>query len=73
MSVTEHAGALEISQSNLSKHLALMRERGILITRRKGLNVYYALSNPKIIQACDLMRQVLLEHLETDVELARKK
>ena len=73
MSVTELAGALEISQSNLSQHLALMRERGILITRRKGLNVYYALSNPKIIQACDLMRQVLLEHLEADVELARKK
>jgi len=73
MSVTELAGALEISQSNLSQHLALMRERGILITRRKGLNVYYALSNPKIIQACDLMRQVLLEHLETDVKLARKK
>lgn len=73
MSVTELAVALEISQSNLSQHLALMRERGILTTRREGLNVYYALSNPKIIQACDLMRQVLLEYLESGVELARKE
>ena len=73
MSVTELAEALGISQSNLSQHLALMRQRGIVTTRRKGLNVFYKLSNPKIVQACDLMRQVLLEHLETDAELARGK
>ena len=71
MSVTELAVALEISQSNLSQHLALMRQRGILTTRRKGLNVFYSLSNPKITQACDLMRQVLLEYLEAGAELAR--
>jgi len=73
LSVTELAEALEISQSNLSQHLALMRERGIVTTRRKGLNIYYSLSNPKIIQACDLMRQVLLEYLEAGVELAREQ
>jgi ArsR family transcriptional regulator len=70
MSVTELAGALEISQSNLSQHLALMRQRGILASRREGLNVFYSLSNPKITQACDLMRQVLLEYLEAGAELA---
>jgi DNA-binding transcriptional ArsR family regulator len=73
LSVTELAEALEISQSNLSQHLALMRERGILTTRRDGLNVFYSLSNPKITQACDLMRQVLLEHLEAGAELAREE
>lgn len=73
LSVTALAESLEISQSNLSQHLALMRERGILTTRREGLNVYYALSNPKIIQACDLMRQVLLEYLEAGAELAREE
>ena len=73
LSVTELAEALEISQSNLSQHLALMRERGILTTRRDGLNVFYSLSNPKITQACDLMRQVLLEHLEAGAELARER
>jgi len=59
-----------ISQANLSQHLAIMREKGIVTARREGLNVYYRLSNPKITQACDLMRQVLLEHLEADAELA---
>lgn len=60
MSVTELAKALEVSQANLSQHLAIMRQRGIVTTRRDGLNVFYRLSNPKITQACDLMRQVLL-------------
>lgn len=73
MSVTALAESLETSQANLSQHLALMRQRGIVTSRREGVNVFYKLSNPKIIQACDLMRQVLLEHLETAAELARGK
>jgi ArsR family transcriptional regulator len=74
LSVTELADALEISQANLSQHLSMMRQRGIVTTRREGLNVFYRLSNPKIIKACDLMRQVLLENLESGavlVETAR--
>ena len=70
-SVTELAEAMKISQANLSQHLAVMRQKGIVATRREGLNVYYRLSNSKIIKACDLMRQVLLEHLEAGAELAR--
>ena len=73
LSVTELVDAMEISQANLSQHLSIMRQRGIVTSRREGLNVFYTLSNPKIIQACDLMRQVLLEHLETAAELARGK
>ena len=73
MTVTDLAVALEISQSNLSQHLALMRERGILITRREGLKVYYRLSNPKILHACELMREVLVEHLESDASLLRRE
>lgn len=72
LSVTELADALEISQSNLSQHLSIMRQKGIVTTRREGLNVFYSLSNSKIVQACDLMRQVLLEHLEAGAGLAAK-
>ena len=69
--VSELAEAMGISQANLSQHLAVMRQKGIVTTRRAGLSVYYRLSNPKIIKACDLMRQVLLEHLEAGAALAR--
>ncbi len=70
-SVTELASAIEASQSNLSQHLALMRQKGLVLTRREGLNVFYRLADPKILKACDLMRQVLLGHLEAGAELAQ--
>ncbi len=34
------------------------------MTRKEGAKIYYKVSNPKIIQACELMRQVLLEQLK---------
>lgn len=71
ISVTDLAEALDISQPNLSQHLALMRQKGIVTTRREGLNVYYRLASPKIVKACDLMREVLVEHLEAGAALAR--
>jgi DNA-binding transcriptional ArsR family regulator len=67
--VTELMDVMQISQANLSQHLGLMRQKGVVIARREGLNIYYRLSNPKIIQACDLMRQVLLENLESGAVL----
>jgi len=56
MAVTDLAEALGISQRNLSQHLTLMRQKGIVATRREELNVYYRLTSPKIVRACDLMR-----------------
>jgi len=72
-SVTQLAEAMRISQANLSQHLAVMRQKGIVQTRREALNVYYRLGNPKIAQACDLMREVLLEHLESGAKSVREK
>jgi ArsR family transcriptional regulator, virulence genes transcriptional regulator len=72
MSVTELARAMEVSQSNLSQHLAVMRQKGIVTTRRNGLNIFYRLSSPKIIRACDLMRQVLLEHMDSGAKILRR-
>ena len=68
--VARLAEAMSISQANLSQHLSIMREKGIVIARREGINMYYRLSNPKITMACDLMRQVLLENLEAGAALA---
>lgn len=52
------------TKGNVSQHLGVMRQAGVLATRRIGANVYYRVSNPKIVQACALMREVLLEGLD---------
>lgn len=63
MSVSELASELQLRESNISQHLSLMRKYGILTSRRDGSNIYYQLAQPKVIQAFDIMRQVLLEQL----------
>jgi ArsR family transcriptional regulator, virulence genes transcriptional regulator len=59
------------SQSNVSQHLALMRQRQIVKTRKVGSTVYYQVANPKISQACDMVHQVLLEQLSQKREIAK--
>ena len=66
--VTELVNALGASKANVSQHLAVMRHKGILTTRREGVNIYYRVTNPKVIEACSLMKEVLFEQ-----HSARKK
>jgi len=62
MSVGNIVREMNIPKANVSQHLAVMRNAGILETRRDGVNIYYRISNSKVIKACDLMREVLIEH-----------
>ena len=59
--VTELVELLGASKANVSQHLAVMRHKGILTTRRAGVNIFYRVSNPKVIEACSLMKEVLFE------------
>lgn len=63
MSVTELVHRTGISQANLSQHLAILRSKGVVSTRREGNNIYYSVSNPKILKAYDLISEVLEEML----------
>lgn len=69
--VSELLKLADISQTNLSQHLAILRQRGVVATRKEGTNIYYKIADPKIIQACDLMRSVLLEQLGEGEKLAK--
>lgn len=59
--LTERTG---ISQANLSQHLATMRSKGVVRTRREGSHVYYEIANPKLIQAFDLITEVMRETMD---------
>jgi ArsR family transcriptional regulator len=61
--VNELIEETKISQSNLSQHLSILRAKGIVQARREGTNIYYSISNKKIIKAYDLVSQVLMESL----------
>ena len=72
LNVTELAERLGIRKSNASQHLAILRSKGLIVARREGLNIYYSIENPKVITACGMMREVLLEKLEKGGKLVKK-
>lgn len=53
-----------LSKANLSQHMAVLKAKGVILTRREGVAVHYRIANPKIIQACNLMREVLTEQIQ---------
>lgn len=61
MTVTELVNKTGISQANLSQHLAILRSKGVVNARRDGNNIYYSISNLKIIKAYDLISEMLEE------------
>src|SRR3972149_7449637 len=61
--VSELTKALDLRQANISQHLAVLRQRRGVTTRKVGTSTYYRVSNQKILQACELMRQGLLAQL----------
>jgi ArsR family transcriptional regulator len=70
--VNDLTDIIGISQSNLSQHLALMRQIGIVSTRKQGTSVFYSVINPKINEACDTVREILVEQLKKIKALQRK-
>ncbi len=71
LSVGELSNSIKIPQANLSQHLSILREKGIVKTRREGVTIYYSLINPKMIKAFDIMREILLDKLTQDIELSQ--
>ena len=63
LTVSEIARQAEMSQANVSQHLAILRSKGVVNARRDGTRIYYSIVNPKIIQAFDLIAEVMQETL----------
>ena len=57
--VTELTNELNITQPTTSRHLKILRERGLVNTVRQGTTVTYHLADPRLIQALDLLRTVM--------------
>lgn len=74
--VCEIHPALDLEQSNVSQHLAVLRERGVLETRREGTMIIYRIKDPKIFEMLDLLQDIILSQLsetKTLVEHLKQK
>ena len=68
--VNELVELLELSQPMVSRHLKVLRERGIVTTNRMGDAVEYSIADQRLIQALDLLRAVLASKLKNQAALA---
>ena len=66
--VTELVDSLGVPQPTVSRHLAVLRERELVQTERQGTSIYYTLADHRIIDALDLMRQVLAAQVTSNVD-----
>ena len=62
--VTELTTELGITQPTTSRHLKILRDRGLVHTTRQGNSIIYRLSDKRLIQALDLLRSVLRERIQ---------
>lgn len=64
---------LGLAPGNLSQHLTMMKERRILISRKEGNVVYYRIANLRLIEAFDLLREIMFEQIRKDADLLEVK
>ena len=72
MSVSDMADRLGVAIGNLSQHLNMMKHRRVLGARKDGNIVYYRLANPKILDAFDLIREILFEQMQREGTIVRQ-
>lgn len=63
-SVNDLARELGISQSNLSQHLALLKDRNIIVSRRAGHQVFYRIEDHRILDFLGLMEELFCRDRE---------
>ena len=62
-SVNDLATGLDVSASNVSQHLAVLRDRGLVEASRNANRVIYSLRDPRVVSAVDLLRAVMNDEL----------
>jgi ArsR family transcriptional regulator len=58
LSVLEIVEAVGTSQSNISQHLAVLRDHGILVARKDANRVFYRIEDPRILKMISLTREI---------------
>jgi ArsR family transcriptional regulator len=68
-SVTAITETVEATQPNVSKHLRILQEAGMVARRQEGNVVYYSIADPTVFQLCDLVCNRLQEHFTSHVNV----
>ena len=70
-SVTELVNASNTTQANVSKHLGILADGGLIARRKVGISTLYRIADPSLITLCDLVCRSLQERGEEVLNLLR--
>jgi ArsR family transcriptional regulator len=67
------AGALlarvTVEPANLSQHLAVLRTKQVVVSRKAGNQVHYSLRDPVLVEVLDLLKRYFNVHLKQSAEM----
>jgi DNA-binding transcriptional ArsR family regulator len=66
-SVSALAASVDATQPNVSKHLKVLQDAGLLMRRRQGNSAYYAIADPMVFELCEMICSRLHDRLEAQV------
>ena len=69
LTVNAFVDRLELEQANLSQHLAVLRARQIVITRKAGNQVFYSVRDPLVWKMLDLMKRYFQKQVGESVAM----
>lgn len=70
-SASELRAFLGIGKVNLSQHLSLLKQAGLIRSRQHGREALYCIAIPEVSEACQLVRKVLAVRLRQGMRLAK--
>ena len=73
MSVGQLCEKVGIEQANASQHLAVLRNKHIVKSRKDGNQIYYSLRDPLLTKVLEAMRKFFLAHLSEALQLLREE
>ncbi|MCK8825850.1 ArsR/SmtB family transcription factor [Fuchsiella alkaliacetigena] len=70
--VSELAKEMEASAANVSQHLSILKEKKVVCARKEGLNVFYSICDPRMVEALEIMKEVMLEQLSELIDVSQE-
>jgi ArsR family transcriptional regulator len=71
--VCEFTEDLEMEQSNISQHLAILRKQDLVSCRKEGLKVIYKVNYPQVFEILDLVEEILVSQVNETLNLLKKR
>jgi len=71
LNVGELTAEMGVPQSSVSRHLRVLRERGVVRADRQGTTIWYALAEPELATVIVILRRILGRQLESHMDQAQ--